>query len=106
MNVQDEIKALRAGAAALVEDTAEPCWGLAQRLSEIAERLVSEAVSSGAYPACFAPPAPALLCLACGRAGGHHENWCIHAHEHVTTGACIDSDVPDVWLDPDIWGAL
>ena len=45
--VGQEVQALRAAAAMLVRDVAEPCWGLAQGLSEIAERLATEAVSRG-----------------------------------------------------------
>ena len=87
---REEIELLRASANSLIEDTAEPCWGLAQRLSQLAERLVIE---SGQAPAAFGngvilSEGAAWLggfmpecCPACGEWAGQHAAWCIHAHE-------------------------
>jgi hypothetical protein len=71
---QEQIGKLRQAAAALVEDRAEPCWGLAQDLSVFIEQLVLgnadlRQAENG--------------CPACGQYKGRHHAWCIHAHEQI-----------------------
>jgi hypothetical protein len=78
---REQIDTLRKAAAALVEECTEPCWGLAQGLSELAEQLV---LSTEEAPDLFADRiGEASCCPACGEYWGKHEAWCIHAHEQI-----------------------
>ena len=69
----EKIRTLWQAAEALVHDCPEPCWGLAQRLSEMAEQLVQAEPELGW---------PAGACAGCGGRGGH-QVWCIHAFEQM-----------------------
>lgn len=90
---REEIELLRLSADVLIRDVADPCWGFAQRLSELAERLVRE---SGMSAACYGNnrvlsefdvvamigmgQGEPVCCPACGCWDGAHSCWCIHAH--------------------------
>lgn len=74
---QEMIASLWTAAAALVEECAEPCWGLAQGLSQLAEQVALEAgVEIDPSGLIFE-----YCCPGCGKYGGEHAAWCIHAFE-------------------------
>lgn len=75
---QEQIDMLRKAAAALVEDCAEPCWGLAQGLSQLAEQLM-QPIESHMISMGFGESS---CCLACGEYKGiGHRVWCIYAYD-------------------------
>ena len=68
----EQIHTLWLAAEALVNDCPEPCWGLAQGLSEMAEQLVQAEPELGW---------PAGACAGCGGEAGRHAAGCIHAFD-------------------------
>ena len=112
MMAEEQVALLRQSAAELVgEDMEEPCWGLAHRLSEMAEQIVAAEVAAGGCPLRFASSVSeggsmfyggddAPVCGACGRvalaadsAEDKHEFWCVHRLEE-----------PEPVIDLEVWG--